>query len=217
MADDAFVDGVVGALADDVLFALTQLDGVDQADPAGLLTGRLDLGRVGVFGVSLGGEVGAEACRREPRLRACLAMDVWVPPSVLRSGLRQPVMLISRDAATMRREGWTEAAIERTRSTMRALFDGAAAPAYLVEVAGMFHADFSDARLLSPLTSLLGITGPIAASRAHAIVTDCALAFFDRHLRGEPADLPRGRYPEVRLETRHEPWHGRALVPASAP
>lgn len=202
MADDAFVDGVVGALADDVVFALAQLDGLDQADPTGLLTGRLALGHVGVFGVSLGGEVGAEACRREPRLGACLAMDVWIPPSVLRSGLRQPVMLISRDAATMRREGWTEAAIERTQSTMRALFDRSSAATYLVKVAGMFHADFSDARLLSPLTAVLGITGPIAASRAHAIVADYSLAFFDRHLRGEPTDLPRARYPEAHLETR---------------
>jgi len=202
MADDSFVDGMVGPLAGDVVFALEEIGGLDQADPSGIFTGRLDLGRVGIFGVSLGGEVGAEACRREPRLRACLAMDVWITPSVVRSGLQQPAMLITRDVATMRGEGWSEAAIDRTQSTMRALFDRSQGATYLVKVAGMFHADFSDARLLSPLTSILGITGPIAASRAHAIVTDCALAFFDRHLRGDPTGVPKGRYPEVHLEAR---------------
>jgi pimeloyl-ACP methyl ester carboxylesterase len=191
MADDSFVDGMVGLLARDALFALEELGNLDLADSGHLFSGRLDLGRVGVFGVSLGGEVGVEACRREPRLRACLAMDVWIPPSVVQSGLQQPTMLITRDAATMRREGWSEAAIDRTLSTMQALHDRSPASASLVKVEGMFHADFSDARLLSPLTSAFGITGPIAAGRAHAIVTSCTLAFFDRHLKGDPSGLPR--------------------------
>lgn len=202
MADDSFVDGMVASLAGDALFVLEKLGGLNQDDPGHLFTGHLDLARMGVFGVSLGGEVGVEACRRDPRLRACLAMDVWIPPAVVQSGLRQPTLLITRDAATMRREGWTEAAIDRTLSTMQALYARSSNEAYLVKVEGMFHADFSDARLLSPLTSALGITGPIAASRAHAIVTSCALAFFDQYLKGIPASLPCDRYPEVHVEAR---------------
>ena len=68
------------------------------------------------IGVSLGGIVGSEACRIEPRLRACLFMDAPMPVEVVKSGLRQPALWITRDAETMRLErrrsgGWSEAEI----------------------------------------------------------------------------------------------------------
>ena len=65
--------------------------------------------------------------------------------------------------------------------------------------------DFSDAPLLSPLTSWLGVTGPIDAQRAHSIINAYSLAFFDRHLKGRPARLldgPVRQYPEVLFESR---------------
>ncbi|KYF90700.1 hypothetical protein BE18_36005 [Sorangium cellulosum] len=205
MLDRAFEDRVVPHLARDVCFALTQLAAVDRVDPRGVLTGRLDLERVGAFGLSLGGQVSAEACRIEPRLRACLSMDVWMPPSVVDAGLDRPTMWISRDAATMQREGWTPADIDRTLSTMRAVFDTLAAPGYLVLVPGMFHVDFSDASLVAPLGRRLGISGPFDPRRARRIVGAYSRAFFDRHLRGQPAPLLDGaprEFPEVLFDAR---------------
>jgi len=205
MLDRAFVDSVIPYLAEDVSFTLGQLAALNRSDPHGILTGRLDLARVGIFGLSLGGEVTVESCRTDPRLRACLAMDVWMPIDVVRSGLAQPTMLITRDAATMRLEGWSPAAIDETLATLRAVYAGARGGGYLVEVPGMFHQDFSDAPLLSPLTSMLGITGPIDRRRARDIVAAYVLAFFDRHLRARPAallDAPSPRFPEVRFESR---------------
>jgi predicted dienelactone hydrolase len=67
----AFLDVAIPYLAQDVVFVLNQLAVVNDADPAGVLTDRLDLERTGIFGASLGGAVAAEACRTEPRLRAC--------------------------------------------------------------------------------------------------------------------------------------------------
>lgn len=203
MLDNDFVDTVVPFLAQDAVFALDQLTALNHVDPTGILTGRLDLSRVGIFGLSLGGEVAAEACRQESRFRACLAMDVWMPPTVVRSGLSQPTMWITRDARTMRREGWSQADIDRTLTTIRAVFDTMPGDAYLVQVPGMYHQDFSDASLLSPLTRWLGVTGPIDKHRAHDIVTACSLAFFDRHLKDQPAafDGLAERCPEVFLET----------------
>jgi predicted dienelactone hydrolase len=203
MLDNDFVDTVVPFLAQDAVFALDQLTALNHADPTGFLTGRLDVSRVGIFGLSLGGDVAAEACLRESRFRACLPMDVWMPPDVVRSGLSQPTMWITRDAPTMRREGWSPADIDRTLTTIRAVFDTASSDAYLVQVPGMYHQDFSDASLLSPLTRWLGVTGPIDKHRAHDIVTACSLAFFDRHLRDRPAafDGLADRFPEVLFET----------------
>src|SRR5918995_3663870 len=56
----------------------------------------------------VGRDPGAMACLRDPRLAAGLLMDVWVPDDAVAAGLRQPVMWMSRDAATMRREGWDD-------------------------------------------------------------------------------------------------------------
>jgi hypothetical protein len=70
-----FDTGIVPYLAADVSFTLNRLATLNHADPNAILTGRLDMLSVGAFGISLGGIVGGEACRIEPRLRACLFMD----------------------------------------------------------------------------------------------------------------------------------------------
>ncbi len=200
-----FDNGVIPFLAQDVAYALDQLAALNQADPNSLLTGRLDLGRPGLFGVSLGGTVGSEACRLEPRLRACLLMDAYMPADVVRSGLQQPAMWISRDARTMQLEGWNQADIDETQDTMRAVYEGLPGDGYLVLIPGIFHAQFTDSPLLSPFASLLGLSGPFDAQRAHCIINAYTLALFDRHVRGEPAALldgPSDQYSEVLFESR---------------
>ncbi len=197
--------GLVPYLARDVTFTLDHLAALDRADPAGVLTGRLDLRSIGAFGVSLGGIVTGEACRAEPRLRACLMMDTRMPPGVVREGLDRPSMWITRDAATMRREGWSADDIDQHQSSTRAVFDRRPADGYLVRVPGMFHADFTDVSSWSPVLSRFGITGSVPAKRAHAILNAYTLAFFDRHLRNLPAPLldgPAPGHPDVLLETR---------------
>jgi hypothetical protein len=128
-----------------------------------------------------------------------------MPADVVRAGLQQPTMWISRDAKSMQREGWKQADIDETQTTMRAAFGSLHGDGYLVLVPGMFHPNFSDAPLLSPLTSWLGVTGPIDAQRAHSIVNAYSLAFFDRNLLGRPEKLldgPAKQYPEVLFESR---------------
>jgi hypothetical protein len=203
-------DGIVPYFAQDVVFALDQLATLNQDDPTGILTGRLDLQRAGTFGISLGGIVGAEACRREPRLRACLMMDAPMPTTVVQAGLGQPGMWITRDVETMRLErrragGWSEAEIHAHQTSMRAVFEGLPGDGYFVQVPGMFHSNPTDIPSWSPFVRLLGIAGPIPVRRAHSIINAYSLAFFDRHLKGRAAALldgPAEQYPEVLLETR---------------
>src|SRR5918995_2430606 len=206
----AFEDGIVPYLTQDASFTLDQLAALNQADPNGILTGRLDLQRGGIFGVSLGGIVVGEACRLETRLRACLVMDAPMPSDVVRSGLQQPSMWITRDAETMRLErrkagGWPEAEIHAHQTTMRAVFESLPGDGYYVQVPEMFHLNLTDIPLLSPLAPRLGLSGPIGAQRAHSIINAYSLAFFDRHLKSQPAtrfDGPTKQYPEVHFETR---------------
>jgi predicted dienelactone hydrolase len=203
MLDRAFIDRVIPFLAQDAVFTLDRLADLDRSHD--ILAGRLDLDHVGMFGVSLGGAVAGETCKIEPRLGACLPIDVFLPANVVEEGLRQPVMWISRDEGTMRREGWSESDVEETHRTMRAVFDRLPGAGYIVLVPGMYHVDFSDFPLFSPLAEPLGLRGPLDARRARVIPDTYALAFFDKHLKGRPAPLldgPSRRFPEVLFESR---------------
>ena len=211
-AHSAYADTRMPYLAQDVTFTLDQLTAINESDPYGILTGRLDLHRTGLFGHSLGGIVGSIACQREPRLRACLLEDAYMPTEVVEAGLTQPTMWITRDADTMRLErqrtgGWPESAIAEHLTTMRSVYEGLPGDGYYVEVDGMFHVDMNDVPLLSPLTNALGISGPIGGQRAHDIINAYTSAFFDRHLRRQPAPLldgPAGDYPDVHLGSRRD-------------
>ena len=206
----AFDKGIVPYLAQDVSFTLNQLAALNQADPNAILTGRLDLRHVGTFGVSLGGIVGGEACRTEPRLRACLFMDAPMPVEVVKSGLQQPALWITRDVETMRLErrrsgGWLEEEISEHQTSMRTAFARSQGAGYFVQVPGMFHVNLTDIPFWSPLLPWLGISGPIDAERAHHIINVYSLAFFNQHLLGRTEalmDAPASQYHEVIFNAR---------------
>jgi predicted dienelactone hydrolase len=203
LGGQALTNGIIPYLAQDVSFTLDQLTALNQADPNGLLTRRLDLHHLGIFGISLGAMIASEACHQNARLKACLMMDAAMPAEVVQAGLRQPSMWITRPASDMRREHWSEADIVQTLNTMRAVFDKEPMGAgYYVSIAGMFHVNFTDAPYFTPLAQQIGLTGPINAQRGFAIINAYSLAFFDHHVEGHPAALldgPAKQYPEVRF------------------
>ncbi|WIY01029.1 hypothetical protein QRX60_44500 [Amycolatopsis mongoliensis] len=207
MTDRTFADAILPHIAEDTRFTLDRLSAVDRADPTGRLTGRLDLAHTGLFGLSLGGEITGMGCLRDTRFRACLSMDSWMPDPVVTAGLTQPTMFLTRDSDTMRQEGWRQSDIDRSLNTMRAVWDRLPADGYLIRIPGMYHADFGDAQLISPLLRPLGITGPLDGAKAHRIVNTYVLAFFDRYLRSLPApllDQPAPAHPDVLFE-KHTP------------
>lgn len=207
----ALASGVVPYFAQDVAFAVDQLTTLDKADPDGHLTGRLDLERVGVFGVSLGAIVAGEACHEDIRLKACLMMDAAMPADVVHAGLEQPSMWLTRDAGTMRLERarngtWPESAVREALTSMQAVFaKSLPGDGYVIQVRGMFHLDLTDAPIWTPVAPGLGLTGPIDGQRGLDIINAYSVAFFDRYLKGRPAPLldgPAGQYPEALFERR---------------
>lgn len=205
-----FKEGIIPYFAQDVVFALDQLATLNNAGPNGILNGRLDIDRSGIFGVSFGGIVAGEACRIDRRLRACLVMDAPMTARVVSDGLQQPAMWITRDAQTMQNEGWSQFDIEQHQTTMRAVFNKLTRDGYFVQVSGMFHVNLTDVPYFSPLLRWHGIfgpmvTGPIDATRAHEIINAYTVAFFDRYLAGPPSTILDGageHFTEVRLERR---------------
>ena len=207
---EALPDGVIPYFAQDASFTLDQLAKLGQDDPNHLLTGRLDLEHAGVFGISLGGMNAAEICLKDPRLKACLIMDVHISADVVKAGLKRPTMFITRDAGTMRLEreragGWTEKDIALTLDTMKSVYQNLPGDGYYVEIPKMFHLNFTDAPYWSPVTSLIGLTGPINGQRGFDIVNAYTLAFFDKELKGQTSlllDETSDKYPEVNFGRR---------------
>jgi len=197
--------GIIPYLAQDVSFTLDQLTALNKADPNGLLNGRLDLQHVGAFGVSLGAMIAGEACHTDARLRACLMMDAAMPADVVQAGLRQPAMWLTRPASFMQLEHWAPADITQTLDTMQAVYQKSQpGDGYYVSIAGMFHVNFTDAPLFTPLAPQLGFAGPIDGQRGFAIINAYSLAFFNHSLEGQQAGLldgPAQQYPEVLFAT----------------
>jgi esterase/lipase len=196
----------------DVSFTLDQLAAINKVDPHHRLTGKLDLTRIGTFGVSLGGILAGKACLLDARLKACLIMDAPMSTDVVQKGLQQPCMWITRPIETMRLEreragGWSEAEIHAHLTSMRSAFEKLPTAGYFVQITDLFHSNLTDIPSWSPLFSVLGVSGPISEQRAHQIINGCSVAFFDRHLKGDPSPLLEGltrSYPEVKFQT-HQP------------
>jgi len=175
---DAAADRSVGAGSDgvavkiqervaDVRFVLDRL----AAANGSLLDGRMDLGRVGIVGHSNGGLTAAEACRRDPRLRACLNIDGQAaggPFSASREGTapEQPFMYLTKEAALHPELG----------RRFEAVGDGA----YRIVVPAAEHDQFADGALFRPTLN------PLARSPEHVLTVSRGFtaSFFDIHLRG---------------------------------
>ena len=208
MNGQVFRDGIIPYFAQDVSFTLDQLAYINKGVSKSILTGKLNLEHTGIFGMSLGGMVGAEASRNDARIKACLIEDVAMTADVVQRGLQQPSMWITRPAGMMRLErqntgGWAEKDIVQTQATMRAVYNSLPEDGYFVQVAGMFHIDFTDLNLISPIFPTIGFSGPIGAPRSHDIINAYSIAFFGKYLNGtaEPLlDGPAKQFPEVIFE-----------------
>lgn len=203
-------DGSIPYFAQDVSFALDQLEALNKDDPNRILTRRLDLEHIGTFGISLGGMNAALSSLKDSRLKACLIMDVYIPAEVVEKGLKQPTMFMTRDAETMRLEHnrngtWEEKDIALTINTMRTVYENLPGKGYYVQIPEIFHINFTDVPYWSPILPHLGLTGPINAQRGFDIINAYSLAFFDTVLKGQPSSLFEGQskqYPEVIFESR---------------
>lgn len=183
-------------LGEDAVFVLNQLQKINQDDPDGILTGRLDLSELGILGASLGGSTAAEACRMDDRFKACLGLDVGMPPDAVETGLKQPIMWFTRSAKSMQREGWKPYEISEDQSSVKSVFDRLPGDGYLVYLYGIHHPDISDLPTFfaRPLDRFLGLTGSTDWRKTHAIINAYSLAFFDEYLKGEPEPLLGKRF-----------------------
>jgi pimeloyl-ACP methyl ester carboxylesterase len=158
----------------DILFALDQVETLG-SNADSVFYGILDLDRVAAAGHSLGGVAASEACKADPRFKACLNLDgvqiggpfsmeeTAIPPS-------QPFLFLTKESQLH----------PRLLQSFEATSEG-----YWVILHGASHDSFSDGPVLLP--SLLPF--PNQADRWMGLIQGYTLAFLDQELKGNPASL----------------------------
>ena len=195
---------IIPYFAADASLVLDQLALLND-DPRSPLVGKLDMRRVGIFGMSLGAIVAARACADDPRFDACLMMDAAMPIDVADSGLPQPALWLTRNAEMMRRErrsagGWPEEEIAITQRSMRDAA-GHSGDGVVIELPGAFHISFTDFAALTPVLRWLGVAPDIDARAMHRKIAMLTRRFFDQKLT--PASLKTAAVPpRARLRAR---------------
>jgi dienelactone hydrolase len=197
--------------ARDARFVLDVLEKWNTADPQGLLTGKIQMTSVGIFGHSLGGTVAVQACWLDPRFKAALDMDGMVAAESAADGAKKPVLFMMEepDVAPDASLGGMSEQKRRTVEFDRAqenLMKGSLKRygGFWMTVAGTTHKSFSDSPLFSPLKSLTG-AGSTDPKQVFEIANAYTLAFFDRYLKQEDSALLKSGSKEFR-EVQLEPW-----------
>jgi len=186
--------GIIPYFAQDISFVIDCLQEINKNDSLKILTNVIDTNRVGVFGVSLGGIVVAEAAAKDNRIKACLIMESPMTKYVMKYGLKIPTMIMTRDAETMRIErekfgGWTEKDIQQHLYTMTNTYERLPTDGYFIQIPGMFHVDYLDVPLWLPYGKYFGLTGSIETKKVHNIINTFSIKFFDKELEGRKSDF----------------------------
>ncbi|NUP37347.1 MAG: hydrolase [Streptomyces sp.] len=186
------------------------LDALPSALPQ-LLCGRLDFGRIGMFGQSAGGFTALQAMHDDPRIAAAANLDgvlAYVQEdstpgnlsTVAAEGLDRPFLLIGKDGNDLGTVPSWAALWRNSRGRHRGL-----------SLRGAQHATYTDAEAMIPqLARRLGLPrktvvaniGTIAPRHAITAQRAYVAAFFDRWLRGRDDggrwDGASGCHPEAR-------------------
>jgi dienelactone hydrolase len=220
------VEGIGNREADkqaaDDRFVLTELARLNQQQGS-QWQGTLDANNAGAFGHSLGGAVSVETWATDPRVHAAVNLDGWQFGSQASNATRAvtgpsggraiacPLLFLYESEGNSFNAppsnpapGKTSWSFEETEAAVsawdvlhvRPLLERYGGQALVLE--GSIHPTFIDKPITSPIKRLAG-GSDIDARRAHLIVRDYLVQFFDQALKGKPSPLLNGAktYPEM--------------------
>jgi len=177
---------------EDVKFVLDCLEKVNIEDPQNILTGALDISRIGMLGHSFGGATTAQVMQQDPRVLAGVNMDGFPYGKKPLEGLAHPFLyMMTEDIGKfselkLTEEEWREFTgsdsreayvklAEQFNERKHSLLKNNGVEAV---IQGADHMSFSDVGLYSPLISN---TNP----GLHKEIIGMLLNFFDKYVRTE--------------------------------
>jgi hypothetical protein len=174
--------------AEDIKFIIDELDSLNRSE--GQFEGKLDLERLGVMGMSMGGIAAGQACIGESRIKAAINIDGGLLGDLADTTVTQPMFYMG----SRRFIGYDEF-----------FADHATGDAYTLTISDARHYDFTDFTLIHRKHPMIG---SVDGMRMLEILNRYTLAFFDFYLKGKESDLLRGKtrpYPEVDFRVHKEP------------
>jgi predicted dienelactone hydrolase len=195
LKDEPLFSESVKEWALDTKAVVDHLEALDEGQPPSPFKGRLDMKRLGVFGMSYGGATAVEFGRTDPRCIAAANIDGLPYGGLLDGSILVPLLVL--------------AAGDEGHAAWMPGLDRCSGPTLLVKVPDTTHMGLTDLPLqIPPWLRWTRMGGRMPAARRGAIMNDFLVAFFEQHLLGDsPARLDRlsEQYPEVQMTRRHVP------------
>ena len=207
--DAKFFKDRVNVRVADVSFVLNKLYNVNASDV--LLSGKMDLERIGIFGHSIGGVTAAQAALKDQRIRAAVNLDGLtyarpLYPDSIGNVLMQPFMFITKPFRRMTEkelaksnktheqdEGELKELLHKQEVLMRKIAGGS----YRITIPGAKHTSFSDEPYLEPGHGQ-------SKKQLTTTIRSFTLAFFNVTLNGQPDSLisvTAKAYPGILIES----------------
>lgn len=174
--------------AEDISFVIDELDSLSRSESR--FGGRLDLEKLGVMGMSLGGAATGQACLSDSRIVAGMNIDGGLLGDLPDTVVTQPMFYMGS---------------RRFIDYDECFAAHAAGDVYILTIGDADHYDFTDFTLLHPEHPMIG---SVEGRRMLEILNDYTLAFFDFYLKGKESDLLSGEsrpFPEVDYRVQRRP------------
>jgi predicted dienelactone hydrolase len=166
---------------DDTTFVVDRLSDLPAKSAASQLAARLDPGRLGAFGHSMGGVTSAQFCVEDARCRAALNLD-GIPQygPMIDTPMPKPFLMVYSE-----RPGRAGASDP--------IYRGSAKPYYRVDMKGTRHLEFSDMPYWGGPLRERSALGTLAPARAAELTALIVRQYFDQELVGQRSALLAGR------------------------
>jgi len=181
---DKIMDKLLSVRVADARFAFDELVRMNSGEKESLFRGKLDLDRVGIFGMSLGGAVTGQVCLEDDRFKAGVNLDGTQFGTLIDNYLHQPFMFMNSGAS----KDHNDFVYDRTTNIT-----------YSVTIKGSSHMDFTDMFFTSPIVKKFNRKA-IPDERMYLVANAYIGAFFDKYLKGKESALlerPSEDYPEA--------------------
>ena len=175
--------------AEDISFFMDQLEGINKKDK--IFREKLNLDRIGVFGMSLGGIASGEISLLDKRIKACVNIDGGIYGATLEKEIQIPTMFLN----SKRFLGYGNIFTNKSKTDC-----------YSLSVKESDHYNFSDYSVY-PVPAINSLLGSINGEKTIEIMNVFVLGFFDKYLM-EQKDInlviQAKLYPEIELTTNVE-------------
>ena len=195
---------------EDRLRFMDVIEELDAGTRSSLFAGRLDLDRIGLLGMSFGGATAAEVCHLDDRCGAAINLDgghmYGFESPLLDTDIGKPLLMVYATDLTSH-----STPSEKNPGDFQSHNDfhyeppetrGTRGDVVRIRIDGTAHLHVSDMSLM--VRWIPGVASGTSGQRIAEILNRYCLAFFDEHLRSQPAPLldgPSTEFPEVTFQS----------------